>query len=81
MRDSLAAVRVNYFSEELHPHDGKGVVEDDQCQPQTENTQRFIPALYVNIVGYGSGGKVVTLPSSGRVQTWCPTRCDTSALS
>lgn len=52
--DSLAAVRVNYFSEELHPHDGKGVVEDDQCQPQTENTQRFIPALYVNIVGYGS---------------------------
>lgn len=27
--DSLAAVGVNNISKELHPHDGKGVVEDD----------------------------------------------------
>lgn len=35
--NSLAAVGVNHICKELHAHDGKGVVEDDQGQPQTSH--------------------------------------------
>ena len=56
MRDSLAAVRVNYISEELHPHNGKGVVEDDQCQPQAENTYTFLLSRFLHKVHRVEGG-------------------------
>ena len=36
--DSLAAVWEDHISEELHPHDGEGVVEDDEGQSQAGNT-------------------------------------------
>lgn len=34
IKDSLAAVGENNISKELHPHNGKGVVEDDEGQTE-----------------------------------------------